>query len=230
MKFKSALVTQVSGSLGGMVGSHNRGGLYLRARTVPVNPQSAFQQAVRNFMSTLVVAWSQTLTALQREGWQTYADNVEITDPLGDKRKATALDWYVGCNVPRLQVGGTRVDAPPTVFTLATLTPVVITSITATTRVLVMTFTNTDLWAATTGGFLGIYISPPQSPGITFYKGPYRFLDKIVGSTGTPPTSPFTSVAGPFPMAAGQNVFFQFRALNADGRYSSPFRLNKIAV
>lgn len=230
MKFKSALVTEASGSLGGMTASHNRGGPYLRARTIPVNPASAFQQAVRNAMATLVVRWSQTLTALQRTGWETYADNVETTDTLGDKRKATALDWYLAGNVPRLQLSLSPVDAAPTVFTMATLTPVVITSITASTRILVMTFTNTDLWAATTGGALGIYISPPQSPGVTFYKGPYRFLDKIVGNTGTPPTSPFTSVAGPFPMAAGQNVFFQFRALNADGRISSPFRLAKLAV
>jgi hypothetical protein len=229
VKFKSALVTQVSGSIGGMVGSHNRGGMYMRSRAVPVNPATSFQQAVRNQLSTLVTRWSQTLTALQRQGWQDYADNVEVTDTLGDKRKATALDWYVGANTPRVQFGGAIIDAPPTVFTMANLTPPVITSITSTTRVMILTFTNTDLWATLTGGFLGIYISRPQSPGVSFFKGPYRFLDKIVGAA-SPPTSPFTTVAGPFPLAVGNNVFVQFRAFNADGRYSSPFRLNKITV
>lgn len=229
MKFKSALVTQVSGSVGGMVGSHNRGGMYFRGRAVPVNPATAFQQTVRNALASLVVRWSSTLTALQRQGWQDYADNVEVTDTLGDKRKATALDWYVGGNVPRLQMGATIVDAPPTTFTMATLTPPAITSITAATRVMIMTFTNTDPWATAAGGFLGIYISRPTSPGQVFFKGPYRFLDKIVGSA-SPPTSPFTTVAGPFPLSVGNNVFVQFRAFNADGRYSSPFRLSKICV
>lgn len=229
MKYKSALVTAASGSVNGLTASHNRGGAYFRARTIPVNPQTAFQQAVRNFMATLTARWSQTLTALQRTGWDLYADNVEVPDTLGEPRQLTGLNWYVACNVPRLQVGGTFVDAPPGVFTLANLSPVAITSITAATRVMIMTFSNTDLWATLAGGFLGIWISPPQSPGVNFYKGPYRFLDKIVGAP-SPPTSPFTTVAGPFPLTAGQNVFVQFRAMNADGRISSPFRLSKLAV
>lgn len=229
MKYKSALVTAASGSVGGLTASHNRGGQYFRSRVVPVNPASSFQQAVRNFMAQLVTQWTSVLTALQRAGWETYADNTEVSDALGEKRKLTGLNWYVACNVPRLQVGGTRVDAPPAIFTLATLSPVVITSITASTRVLIMTFTNTDLWASTAGGFLGIYQSEPQSPGVTFFKGPYRFVDKIVGGA-SPPTSPFTAAAGPFPLTAGQNVFYQFRAMNGDGRIASPFRLAKIAV
>lgn len=230
MKYKSALVTAASGSVNGLVASHNRGGQYLRGKTIPTNPSSSFQVAVRDQMALLTSAWSQTLTALQRQGWQDYADAVEVTDALGEKRKLTGLNWYIACNTPRFLASLARVDAPPTVFTLAALTNPGITSFTASTRVLVATYTNTDGWAITTGGALLFFISRPQSPGVNYFKGPYRFLGSVAGNTATPPTSPFTSGAGPFSTGVGNNVFIQARALNADGRISSPFRASKLAV
>lgn len=230
MKFKSALVTAASGSLHGITASHNRGGQYLRSRVIPTNPATAFQQAVRNLMATLTAAWANVLTDSQRTGWNDYADAVTVKDTLGETRKLTGLDWYVACNVPRLQIGTlTRVDAAPATQTLADLTPPTITSITASTGVLVMAFTNTDTWATAVGGALAVYISRPVSPGVSFFKGPFRFLGKVLGAAMAP-ASPFTSSASPFPYTAGQKVFVQVRALNADGRISSPFRASKIAV
>lgn len=230
MKFTSQIVAGASGSVRGLVASHNKGGQYFRGRSIPTNPQTAFQQQVRNSMAMLTSAWSQILTALQRQGWNDYAANVPTTDSLGNKIQLTGLNWYVACNVPRLQCGLTRVDAPPTTFTLASLTNPTLTSFTASTRVLVSAYTNTDAWAIATGGALAYFISQPQSPGINFFKGPYRFLGKVLGNTGTPPTSPFTSAAGPFPTTAGNQVFVFARALNADGRISSPFRAGIISV
>ena len=230
MKYKSALVTAASGSVNGLCASHNRGGQYFRARTIPTNPATSFQQAVRNLMSTLVAAWSNVLTSTQRQGWADYADQVEKTDSLGEKRKATALDWYVACNVPRLQIGTlVRIDNAPTNFTMASLTPPTITSITASTGILILAYTNTDAWATAVGGALAVYISRPASAGVSYFKGPYRFLGKVLGAA-SPPTSPFTSGASPFPMAAGNKVFVQVRALNSDGRISAPFRLSALAV
>ncbi|KKM06452.1 hypothetical protein LCGC14_1743870, partial [marine sediment metagenome] len=48
MLFKSGLITQGSGSIGGLTASHNRGGMYFRARTIPTNPATSFQTVVRN--------------------------------------------------------------------------------------------------------------------------------------------------------------------------------------
>ena len=70
MKFKSALVTQASGSVGGMTFSRNRYGMYTRAKGLPVNPNSEFQQAVRQIFSGLSSAWNGVLTSGQRSGWR----------------------------------------------------------------------------------------------------------------------------------------------------------------
>lgn len=223
MKYTSALMTGASGSLRGIVASHNSGGTYFRGRTTPVNPQTTLQTAVRNAMSNISQAWDNVLTGSQRNAWNTYAFNTPTTDSMGNQIKLSGINWYNACNVPRLQVGLSRVDAGPTNFTLANLTLPGITSLTATTRVMIVTFTNTDTWATAVGGALLVYTSRPQNAGKTFFKGPYQFAGRINGAV-SPPTSP-QNITTPFTLAAGQQVFVQFRAVNADGRISAIFRL-----
>lgn len=221
-------MTAASGSLRGIVASHNAGGTYFRGRTIPVNPQSAQQIAVRNAMSNISQAWDNVLTAIQRNAWNTYAFNTPTTDSQGQSIKLSGINWYNACNIPRIQVGLTRVDAAPTNFTLANLTLPVITSITASTRVMILTFTNTDPWATAVGGSLLVYTSRPQNVGKTFFKGPYQFAGRVNGAV-SPPTSP-QNITTPFALAAGQLVFVQFRAVNADGRISAIFRASIAAV
>lgn len=221
MKFKSALVTQSSGSVGGATFAHNQGGLYIRARSIPTNPSSAFQVAVRNNMATLSNAWSNILTAAQRAAWTTYAANVTLVNALGDAIHVSGIAMYNRTNTPRLQAGVSRLDAAPTTFNLGSFTNPTITCV-ASTGNLSIAFTNTDSWATAVGGYMLVYASRPQSPGINFFNGPYRFTGKIAGAV-TPPTSPVT-LATPFPVVAGQKVFFDVRVSQVDGRLSSDFR------
>ncbi|HSR54544.1 MAG TPA: hypothetical protein VLV83_27270, partial [Acidobacteriota bacterium] len=103
MLFKSAMVTQVSGSVGGMTGSHNAGGYYFRSRVIPVNPNTSFQQSIRGVMGQLTSRWISTLTAAQRQGWEDYAQQVTLTNPLGDQRNVSGLNQYIRSNLSRRQ-------------------------------------------------------------------------------------------------------------------------------
>ena len=221
MKYKGTLITQGSGSLAGATFSHNKGGQYIRQRTIPVNPNTTLQQAVRSIFATLSIAWVQTLTAAQRVLWKTYADNVPLINVLGDSIFITELAMYSRSNVPRLQAALTRVDDGPTTFSLAQMTNPSATAAAAT-DLLSVTFTNTDAWATAVGGAMLVYISKPQNPTINFFKGPYQFAGKIAGAV-VPPTSPQT-IALPQPIVAGQKVFFRIEATEVDGRLSLPFR------
>ena len=49
-------VAVISGSVGGTVFSRNKGGAYMRNRSIPVNPQSAAQVVVRAAMAFLTAA------------------------------------------------------------------------------------------------------------------------------------------------------------------------------
>lgn len=228
MKFKSALVTQASGSVGGATFAHNKGGLYIRARSIPTNPSSAQQQVVRNAMAQLTSRWTDTLTAAQRAAWTVYAELVPILDSLGEARTIPPLAMYVRCNVPRLQAGQAVVDDGPTTYTLGTMSDPTV-SVDATADEFDLGYTNTDAWATTTGGFLFASASRPQNATINFFKGPYRFAGLVTGDTTTPPTSPET-IALPFACVAGQTIFFQIRASLADGRLTAPFRVSGVGV
>ncbi len=228
MKIKSGIATQWSGSMGGLTGSHNQGGMYLRARSVPINPSTIFQQAVRNAMLTLAGRFQTVLNAVQRDAWKTYSTNVPITDRLGEPRPIGAMGQYQRSNVIRIQAGLTVVDDAPTVFSLPTFTPPTITAIPVTPTDIAVTFDAADAWAVETGGAMVIYASRPAAASINFFKGPYRLASAILGDLTTPPTSP-TSVVAQFGAAVGNKVFVQIRVVRMDGRVSSAYRLSTIA-
>jgi len=232
MLFKGLLATEMSGSLAGITASHNRGGQYFRARAIPVNPASDLQNVIRGALSWLAIRWTGGLTQLQRDAWDTYADNVTVVDRLGASRKLTGLNWYVAANTPRKQAGiilpSYPIDTAPIVMTMAQLTPPTIVSATAATEVLSIGFTNTDDWATAVGGALLVYCGIPQSPGMMAYKGPYKYSGKIAGAV-VPPTSPLP-ITSAIPFGVGNRIHVQFRSVTADGRISPPFRLSALGA
>ena len=221
MKFKSALVTAISGSIGGMTGSHNKGGLYFRARSVPVNPNTPAQQSVRSIMGNLSVFWNGSLTQAQRDAWDVYAENVTLIDVLGEARTVTGLNHFIRSNVPRVQAGLPRVEDGPTIFNLGFFSDPVITFIDAG-DLLNVAFDVNDTWANEDDSSAILLGSRPVSPSINYFKGPYRLAGTIDGDGITPPTSP-ASIANEFTFSVGQSVFAQFRVSRADGRLSLPF-------
>lgn len=220
MKFKSAILTQASGSVGGATFSHNKGGMYIRARATPTNPNSPQQQAVRAIMAALTSHWLTTLTEGQRTDWATYADNVPLPDVLGENRNIPALAHYVRCNVPRLQVGSSRIDDAPIDFNLGTFTAPAIDAIDAATDKATFSWEDTDEWREADGVMI-ISVSRPQNPSINYFKGPYRYNSTVPGA-GPPSPAEHDLV---FPCAPTQRVFVQFRFSQADGRLSLPFRI-----
>lgn len=221
MKYLGTIASTASGSIGGATASRNKGGQYFRRRAIPTNPSSSRQQVVRNGLATLSQAWSNTLTSAQRAGWATYAANVPRVDALGSTINLSGQQWYVACNNARISAGKTTIPGAPTTYTLLALTPPVVTGV-ASTGVASVAFTNTDAWASAVGGFLVMQFSRPQSAGINFFKGPFRVGFTIAGAA-TPPTSPATGTM-PFLGAAGNTIFWQARALGADGRISGLLR------
>jgi hypothetical protein len=216
-------VASISGSIGGITYSRNRGGPYMRNRSVPVNPNSIYQQAVRGFLSSLTVAWSQTLTLAQRQAWDAYAEAVPLSGPLGDPRNVGGLGMFIRCNVPRLQAGLSQVNDGPVIHTLAALTNPSLEAAGSAADTLDVGFTNTDAWANDDDGALLVYGAEGKMKTINFFKGPYRYAGKVPGNSTTPPTSPAT-LTNPFPLAAGQRAFIRCVAIEGDGRVSADFR------
>lgn len=218
MLFKSQVFTQVSGSVGGLTFAHNRGGLYTRARSIPVNPNTALQQTVRSLMAQLSQAWSVALTDAQRLGWDAYAATTPVINRLGDQTFLTGQNMYVRGNLPRMQGTLLRIDDAPAAFGLPTLQTGIVVGATGTNDFDVP-FVNTDEWANQNAGALLIYQSPPVSAAINFYKGPFAFAGEQLGDSTTAPTTPVT-ISGIYPLLAGQQLFIRTRAVTDDGRLS----------
>lgn len=218
MKVRFSILADASGSLGGLVASHNRGGQYLRARVVPVNPSSGPQVEMRTIFGNLSTAW-QTLTTDQRDAWTTYAINVPVTDSMGDPLTLTGQQMYVRNNSARVQAGLARVDDGPTVFSLDSLSPVQVDA-TAAADLYTIGFNESDAWVTEDLAALLIYGSRELADTINFFKGPYRFQGIIDGDVATPPTTPDTSINSVFALTAGNAIYNRALSVRADGRIS----------
>lgn len=217
------LFTQLSGSVGGVTGSHNRGGLYLRSRSIPVDPSSVLQQAVRAATATLAARWRDVLTEAQRDAWRTYAANTPLLSPLGDARDVGGLPMYVRGNVVRIQIGEAPAD-DPAVSGLPTLSAPTSATISAATGVMNLGLA-ADPWVDLDDTFLAVYASRQLSQGVTFWKGPYRLIGDVEGNSTTPPTAFTGSYSAAFGAAAvDDQVRVQMRVVDAFGRLSAPVR------
>jgi len=236
---KSQVATQLSGSVGGITYTRTRSGMVARARSVPVQPNSGNQLEVRSALTQLVTRWTETLTAAQRAAWDLYAANVPVINPLGDSINNTGQNWYVACNVPRLQVAAkisgliTVVDAAPTTFDRGDFTTPVPTW-TETSGVSIA-FTNGDAWANEDASLMLFYEGLPQNAARNFFKGPFRLVGIQVGNSSTPPTSPVVISAATltslgYTVTELQNVWLKAVVSREDGRLSTPRTIGPNAV
>ena len=228
MKFRGLIATDLSGSVGGVTASHNRGGPYFRNRGIPVQPNSPEQQAIKIAMSQMVASFNNVLTQAQRDAWATYSVNVPLVDPLGEPRNVGAIGMFNRSNIPRIQNGLPIVLDAPTIFNLGDYTAPTIVSIDEALDQITLAFTDTDGWVDESDAAMLVYMSRPQSAGKNYFKGPYRLAGQILGDDTVPPTSPAT-INLPFPVAAGNKVFLKVRVSRADGRLATAFRDGAIA-
>jgi len=232
MLFKSQIMTQASGSIGGTTFAHTASGMYQRARSIPVNPNTGKQLNVRNALTALVNRWTTVLTALQRSEWDTWAANTPFVNALGDTFNITGQNAYIGANTQRLQALDaisaalpiTLVDDGPMIYNRGDFTTPVPTWSEATG--LSLAFTNTDDWAGEDNAVMFVSQGRPQNPARNFFKGPFRLITAILGDSGTPPTSPTTVLAATlatrgFVVAATQRVWTCVTVVRADGRFST---------
>jgi len=228
MKFKSALVTQASGSIGGMTASRNKGGMYFRSRAMPINPNTPQQAQIRAYMATVALSWTNPTIGIDINGWQDYARNTPLLDSLGETRPIPALAMYCRSMVPRLQAGLDQLLAAPAIDTLSD-TGYLWFSASEATQLITVNWLGDPEWTEDAAGGLMLAVSRPQNQSINFFKGPYRYADIVLGDDIAAPTSPQT-FAPPFPFVEDDKLFVQARSTTADGRLSYPFRDTFIAA
>lgn len=218
---------QRSGKQGGMVWSHNAGGPYVRNRTIPTNPQTDRQVAVRNAVRSLTILWANALTQVQRDAWDLYADNVSWTNRLGQTIWLKGLNHYVRSNTQSIVRGIPRIDDAPVIFNLAAAEDALAATASEATQDLTIDGNPAGLWINEAGAWQFFYMGLPQNPSIKFFGGPYRFLTAVPGAG--PPPFPVV-IAGAWPFAEGQRLWLRSRILRGDGRLSEFAQINFLAA
>lgn len=173
----SALVSDMRNKLNGSVLSKNRAGNYIRNKTTPVNPQTAFQQAIRQQLGSLSQQW-RGLTQSQRQGWINSAPNFPYYDIFGDRRELDGKSLFVKLNMNLLNAGQAVINDAPL--------PGSVPEIAFTTGVAQVggAVSVTINQATIPAGFaVQVHVTPPIPASINFVKNRYRLLTSSTSAT-----------------------------------------------
>lgn len=222
-------IVQMSGSMAGTVHARNRYGNYTRARTKPVNPISDLQAKVRAVIASLTTRWSQTLDDTKRKAWILYGNSVVMKNRLGEAVHLTGFNHYIRSNVIREKVGADIVDDGPVIFELPQADAEYAIVCDEASQTIRSTYNGTLGWATEVGGFLFIFQGQPQNAQRTFFGGPWRQIDGVIGEDPGPMPGAINSPVA-FAIAEGQHQWAYARIARADGRLSEPFRADTFCV
>lgn len=170
----SALVSDMRNKLNGSVASKNRYGNYLRNKVTPVNPQTAYQQAVRQQLGALSSQY-RALTQSERLSWINGAPSFPFTDIFGDVRYLSGQTLFVKLNTNLINAGQAPLNTAPIPVGVPEMAVTGVTSeITAgELAILSLSVSETTVPA---GFALAVYATPPTPASIQFVKNRYRFI------------------------------------------------------
>lgn len=210
-----------SGSYQNLTFSHNRFGQYVRGRSIPVNPNSTFQVAVRTRMATNAIAW-RSLTAAQRAGWADLGAQIVREDSQGTSYPLNGFMAYCSVNNNRLAAGDT-VTADAIIYTvpaaLLTITP------TLTSASFSLAYTTTPLPAATRAFW---YIGPQRTAGRSF-EGDLRLIN-VTAAAAASPTNVLAAYTARFGAPITGNRIFIAGATYAAGFLSQPLLVSQVVA
>lgn len=221
MLIKTGLaVSQMSGTMGGVVASHNRNGQYFRRWTKPTDPKSTSQMLRRAALAAAVDRW-RALSGPNKATWEQYASNTPWKNRLGETTYLTGAQHYTrvfsylkyladSLGSPFAGVGecksagGLPANISQPVATLSLATG------------LSLAYDDSADWCDLTGSGIIIRMSEPRNGSQVFSKGPYTFAGAIMGDSVTPPESPYEIETEdlPYAIAVGRRVDFVMRRLD----------------
>lgn len=178
----SALVSDMRNKLNGSVASKNRYGNYLRNKVTPVNPQTSYQQAVRQLLGALSSQY-RGLTDAQRLSWINGAANYPFTDIFGDVRYLSGQTLFIKLNTNLINAGESVITTAPLPVGIPEMA---VTGLTAEVTTGSLVTLDLDASAATVPNdfVLAVYATPPTPASIQFVKNRYRFIGLATVAAG----------------------------------------------
>lgn len=93
----TAVVDNISGKLNGTVFARNKGGHYMRSKSMPTNPQTALQSNRRGIFGGIAAQWRE-LTIGQRRAWRNAAIDFPYINRIGDTKFLSGFSLFQKLN------------------------------------------------------------------------------------------------------------------------------------
>lgn len=220
MKFLSQVYTAVSGSIGGVTYSRNKGGMYTRGRATPTNPNTVKQQEARTRLAMTAALWND-LDEADRDLWRAYAETQNHLNKLGQTILWSGQQEFSAANSLLLGCNQATVSVPPLILTKPEF------------EVTGFDLDDAQIVGLTTNALpveaQSIFdtFSRPISPGVNFFKGPFC-ANAVIIAAGAGGTT-FAGLST-FPAAEDQVIWGKFTLVKHDGRYSASKILSTVVV
>lgn len=205
---KSTILAQISGSINGLTFAHNKGGAYARNRSLPSNPGTDRQDQVRTAMTALSKMWAEYLSPAQRDQWSAYGGSVTVLNRIGDPIQLSGINAYIRVNLFRMATLGLAAvsDPPDPVGNPDAIPSYQSSNITNEEGDVTI---NVETTALLSSYGIIFYYSPPISPGIRYYRGPYAGF-----AAASNIAADVASLLLPATYVAGMNVGFKVICYN----------------
>ena len=206
-------IADARGSVNGTVYSRGIGGLYMKNRVKPINPQSSAQTAVRSQLATLASSW-RGLTDEQRSAWKEIVSNYPAVNRVGESYVPSGYQLYMTLNSNLNAVGASLLDVP---VVPSSITEALIDSLTMELTAGVLTTGSVTLDNAYSGDeYILIEATGSLSPGVSS-PSPSLFK-KVVSDDSAAATTTFTSnyIAVLGSPVVGSKVFVKVYLVNAN--------------
>lgn len=106
------IVTDVTGSIGGVTFQKNASGSIIRRRSFPASGIPDGKTGIQVALFSLLQTW-QGLTLTQKNTWNIFAGANPKTNKFGQLKKLTGLNWYTSVNFQRRELGLADFTVPP---------------------------------------------------------------------------------------------------------------------
>lgn len=199
-----------SGSVGATTFFRNKGGLCVRLRSTPVNPNTARQQATRVILASVSAGWK-LLTQAQRDAWEAYASTNPIKNSLGLDINIAGQNWFCRINSRLSDAGITQLVDPPALGAPSGLSTLAMAY--QTDSIVSFAYTPT---ITISHECIALLFTLANSMGST----PNINQSRMVAYSAQAPASPLVMTL-PFPVVSGLQSTFYACVMNKDGILSA---------
>lgn len=211
-------VGQVSGRIGGIVYSHNRGGAYIRNGAMPTTSTTPYAQAAKARLAYFSALWA-VGSAANQQAWKLWATQNPITNRLGAQITLSGHAAFVKLNIRADLGGGSVISLPPIVPPPAGIT-LGATVFNLTGNVITYAYTPTPIGA---NYCVMTEAAVSDNPGVAYVRNLYKLV-QVSAANAASPVDYEASLGTRFgTLQVGQRVFVNSRVLDiTTGLVSGP--------